>query len=206
MPNVRLLTFTPDPERLIEYIGRKCYNSKFHGGEEGRKFIRNIVSNGHTSVIEHASATFEFSGISRAMSHQLVRHRIASFTQSSQRYIDQTGFDGVVPPSISGNEKAELAFKEAKKRANEDYKTLREMGIPKEDARYVLPNMCETTVVMSADFQEWRHVIELRCDKHAQWEIRDCMMVVLDILNGLAPSVFGDLHKRFFDDQKEDKE
>lgn len=199
MTKVELLRVTQDPEELIERIGRKCYNSEYKGGEEGRRFIRTLIKNGHFSVIEHAYATVCFSGISRAMSHQLVRHRLTAVTQASQRYIDQSGFRPVPPPSIQVNAAAFKVFEDSMSRADAEYKSLRSLGIPKEDARYVLPNACDTTVVMSADFHEWRHIFEMRCERHAQWEIRECVGLALRQLNEVAPSVFGDLYDKFFE-------
>jgi thymidylate synthase (FAD) len=197
MTEVRVISSTPNPEEIIERIGRICYNSEFRGGEDGRRFIRTLIKNGHLSVIEHAYATIIFRGISRAMSHQLVRHRLTAVTQASQRYIDQTAFNTVLPPTIQQNNEALRIFEECKKRAKGAYVALRELKIPKEDARYVLPNACDTTVVMSADFNEWRHIFSLRCEKHAQWEIRECMTLALRQMNSIAPSVFGDLHEMF---------
>lgn len=196
-----LISITPNPEYLVEYAYRLCYGSEVKGGEEGRKFIAAKVKLGHESPLEHASATFLLKG-SRAFSHQLVRHRIASYSQQSQRYVKENNFKWVLPPTIQSNQAAYDKFVSAMHDTRIAYEQLVADGIPKEDARYVLPNACETKVLMSANFREWRHFIELRADRHAQWEIREVAELVLRQLNDLAPSVFGDLYAKFIGEPK----
>jgi len=190
---VELLAITPDPERVIELAARTSYKS-FHRVGEGSAsvLIRKLIRSGHESVLEHAYATFRIMGGSRAFTHQLVRHRLASYTQESQRYVDEVGFTYVTPPSVQGNCEALKVFGEAMEVAREAYRKLRELGVPKQDARFVLPNATTSEIVVSANFREWRHIFSLRCHPSAQWEIRDICLKILKILKERAPSVFED--------------
>ena len=190
---VELLAMTPDPERIIELAARTSYKS-FHRMGEGSApaLIRKLIRSGHESVLEHAYATFRIRGGSRAFTHQLVRHRLASYTQESQRYVDEAGFEYVTPPSVQGNPEALKVFGEAMEVAREAYRKLRELGVPKQDARFVLPNATTSEIVVSANFREWRHIFSLRCHPSAQWEIRKICLEILKILKEKAPSVFED--------------
>jgi len=179
------------PEELLEHAGRVCYCSQSRG--EPGKFLQARIREGHESIIEHASATFEISGISRACSHQLVRHRLASYSQESQRYVDMSDPQFVVPPDIAANPRAMEIWEGVVDELKAAYRELRELGIRKEDARFLLPNATATRIVMSANFREWRHIIRLRTNPAAQWEIRELANRVLDILYQVAPSVFQDL-------------
>ena len=195
---VKLLSYTQDGEELIEYAGRVCHKSKMSG--DPGKFIRWLIGVGHGSVIEHAVATFEFSGISRACSHQVVRHRLASYSQESQRYCDIGIWEPVIPPTISESEEAMIAFRGAMACAKLAYSSLKTLGLLKEDARFVLPNATPTRVVMTANLRAWRHFIKMRADKAAQWEIQVVAREVLKELYQHFPNVFRDLHVRFFVD------
>jgi len=179
------------PEELLEHAGRVCYRSQSRG--EPGKFLQARIREGHESIIEHASATFEISGISRACSHQLVRHRLASYSQESQRYVDMSDPQFVIPPDIAANPRAMEIWEGVVDELKAAYRELRELGIRKEDARFLLPNATATRIVMSANFREWRHIIRLRTNPAAQWEIRELANRVLDILYQVAPSVFQDL-------------
>ncbi|MEM3427925.1 MAG: FAD-dependent thymidylate synthase [Nitrososphaerales archaeon] len=191
---VELLFITPDPEKLIELAGRVAYQS-FHRIKEGseKDFVRMIRKSGHHSVLEHAYATFRISGISRACSHQLVRHRLCSFTQKSQRYVDERSFSYVVPPSIAENPQAKEIFVEFMENARIVYSKLKDLGIKNEDARFVLPNAAETEIVLTANFRELRHIISLRKNESSQWEIRQVAEKMLEILKKHAPTAFEDL-------------
>ena len=193
---VSLLSFTIEPEDLIANAGRTCYRSK---GKDSGKFVKNRIKEGHDSIIEHSSVTFVIKGISRACSHQLVRHRIASYSQESQRYVDMRDAKFVIPPSIaSGDIEYALELWDATIEYIRDvYTRLRELGIRKEDARYLLPNATETKIVVTMNFRSLRHFFEVRCDKAAQWEIRELAIEMLRIVNLLAPNVFGDLYEEF---------
>lgn len=192
-PEVILLAITPGPEKLIEEAGRTCYLSLTKMTDESEKnFIRSAIRRGHHSILEHASASFRILGASRAFTHQLVRHRIASYSQQSQRYVDEAEFNYIVPDDINADEKALAVYREHMEMTRQAYMKLRELGIKKEDARFILPNALESQIVFSANFRELRSVFNLRLDKSAQWEIRRVCMEMLKIMQEKAPSVFGD--------------
>ncbi|MDY6935317.1 MAG: FAD-dependent thymidylate synthase [Spirochaetota bacterium] len=192
-PDVKLLAVTQDGEKLIEEAGRTCYLSIDRITENSEKqFIRNCIKSGHHSILEHASATFRIKGASRAFTHQLVRHRLASFSQQSQRYVNESEFNYILPPNILKNSKAHGIFKDFIESSRRVYKELREMGIKKEDARFVLPNALESQIIFTANFRELRHIFSLRLKKNAQWEIRRVCVEMLKIMQGVAPSVFED--------------
>jgi thymidylate synthase (FAD) len=191
---VELLFITPDAEKLIESAGRTCYLSFEKQGKDTEKaFIKMLIKRGHLSVLEHAYATFRISGVSRAFTHQLVRHRLCSYTQQSQRYVDESNFNYIEPESIKGDPKAHALFTEFMEEAKKVYSELQRLGIKNEDARFVLPNAVETQIVVTANLREWRHIIELRGDPSAQWEIRKAAVEILRILKKYAPTVFADL-------------
>jgi thymidylate synthase (FAD) len=188
---LELLAITPDAERLIEAAGRTCYATADRAGADtAERFIRMLIRRGHLSVLEHASATFRIRGVSRALTHQLVRHRLASYSQRSQRYVREGGFDYVTPPAVAANAAARGAFDDAVEASRGAYQKLIELGCPREDARFVLPNACATEIVMTANFREWRHFLELRGDAAAQWEIRQLAVAILRDLKSRAPAVF----------------
>ncbi len=187
---------------LIEFAGRVCYRST---DKQGRApgFIAARIHEGHEDIIEHCSATFLIEGISRAASHQLVRHRLASYSQESQRYTDlsriiQAEEDVVVtPPAITANPEAHARFEKAMHDLEEAYRELRALGIRKEDSRFLLPNAATTRLIVSMNFRAWRHFLWLRCDKAAQWEIRAVAFEVLRHLYPLSPAVFQDIYNTF---------
>lgn len=180
------------PEELIEHAGRVCYRSEARG--DSGTFIQRRLREGHESIIEHASATFEISGISRACSHQLVRHRIASYSQESQRYVDASNAEFIVPDSICADREAKVTWDEFMTQARDAYRALRQRGIRKEDCRFLLPNAAATRIVMTMNFRELRHFIKLRgLNPAAQWEIRELANRILNLVYEQAPSVFQDL-------------
>jgi len=190
---VELIYITPNVEKVIEEAGRTSYQSFNRMGEGSeKKFIRMIINLGHLSVIEHAVASFRISDVSRSLTHQLVRHRLASFTQKSQRYVDEKNFTFVEPPKIEENPEAHKIYLDFMESVRETYGKLRDLKIPKEDARFVLPNATTTEIVVTANLMEWRHIVELRGSKHAQWEIRRMTIEILKILKREAPTVFED--------------
>ncbi|NPV38660.1 Thymidylate synthase ThyX [Brevinematales bacterium NS] len=189
---ITLLQYTPDPEKLIEYSARVCYLSQEKMSPTSHeKFLPGLLKNGHLSVFEHASATFFIEGISRACSHQLVRHRLASFSQQSQRYVEEKGFLYVTPPEIEKNPKALEVYENTMKSLQEAYEKLVSLGIKREDARFLLPNATHTTLSMTANFREWLHIIDMRVSPHAQWEIRELLTLIWKELYAIAPVVFG---------------
>lgn len=190
---VELLYITPEPEKIIEKAGRVAHQSFNKETPDSHiKFIRMLIKLGHTSVLEHAVASFKISGVSRSLTHQLVRHRIASYTQKSQRYVDESTFEYVTPDKIKENEAAFDIYNNFMNYCKETYKKLKEIGIPKEDARFVLPNATKTEIVLTANLREFRHMISLRGSKEAQWEIRRMFIEILKILKEYAPTVFED--------------
>lgn len=178
------------PESLIEHAGRVCYRSQSRG--DPASFLRARLREGHESIIEHASATFEVSGISRACSHQLVRHRIASYSQESQRYVDMSDPELVVPDSVAKSDAAVDVWSDLIDHVKGAYQDLRAMGVLKEDARFVLPNAAATRIVVTMNFREYLHFFRLRITPEAQWEIRRMALAMLKKLVPHSPTIFGD--------------
>lgn len=190
---VSLISITPDAEMVIEEAGRTCYLSREKTTADSHKrFIKMLIGRNHESVLEHAYATFKIEGGSRSFTHQLVRHRFCSFSQQSQRYVDEEKFSIVTPVSIRDNEEALSIYTDFVEESRKTYKRLIKLGIQKQDARFVLPNAVESEIVVSANFRELRHVFRLRCHPAAQWEIREICMEMLMIMKKEAPAVFYD--------------
>jgi len=190
---VELLAVTPNAEKLIEDAGRTCYLSfDKEGPETEKKFIRMLIKSGHHSVLEHAYVTFRIKGGSRSFTHQLVRHRLCSYSQQSQRYVNEKNFNRIEPKSIKSNKEAHSLFINFIDNVKEVYQKLQSLGIPNEDARFVLPNAVESEIVISANFRELRHIFELRCSEKAQWEIREITLEMLRLMKEHAPTVFED--------------
>ena len=198
--DVRLLSHTPDPERAIAAAARLCYAPvgaaellETMSDDAVRKVLKTIITSGHTSALEHASYTFAIDGVSRALTHQLVRHRLASYNQQSQRYVSYTDDPAfIVPPSVAENPEAREAFLDACGQAFLSYREQLELGVPAEDARYLLPNAMETKIVVTMNIRELLHFFELRCCKRAQWEIREVAMRMLALAEPTAPYIFMD--------------
>ncbi len=191
---IELLYITPNAEKVIEKAGRTSYQSFEKQTENSyKKFIKMLIRNKHESVLEHASASFRISGISRALTHQLVRHRLCSFTQQSQRYVNENDFNYIEPDDIKRNQSAHKIYTELMEHVRNQYSQLRDLGIRKEDARFILPNSIESEIIMTANFRELRHVIRLRGEKAAQWEIRCLAIEILKILKREVPDVFQDM-------------
>lgn len=191
---VEILAYTPNPEETIARAASTCYDSVPKDLDKARKMIAAIIKSGHESCIEHSSATFEIDGISRVVTHELVRHRIGfAYSQRSQRYVDEANPSFVIPEEIEANDTAKALFEDAMRYAWEKYKALQDLGLKNEMARYVLPNACCTKIVVTADFRAWRNFLKLRLSKRAQHEIRNLANVLLDKLIEIAPSCFEDL-------------
>ena len=191
---IELLANTPNPETTIARAASTCYDSVPKELDKARKMISSIIKSGHESCIEHATATFEIDGVSRVLTHELVRHRIGfSYSQRSQRYVDESNPSFVIPQEIEENESARKLFLAQMESAWSAYKTLQTLGLKNEMARYVLPNACCTKIVVTADFRAWRNFLKLRLSKRAQHEIRDLANILLDKLIKIAPSCFEDL-------------
>lgn len=209
----QLIAFTPSAEQVIENAARTCYQSNDKANPETTgTLIQKLIKSGHDSVLEHASATFRISGVSRALTHQLVRHRICSFSQQSQRYVNEKQFDYVIPPSIYAMDRISdrkdeegftiyssyiTEFQDDMEKIQAMYDKWKSYGLKNEDARFVLPNACCSEIVVSANFREWRHIFSVRCDKHAQWEIRVMAMEILEQISQIAPNVFTDQVEKF---------
>lgn len=191
--DVKLVAHTPEPEKVIADCARTCYMSEAKTPDADQRLIQKLRDLDHSSQFEHAVATFEITGVSRALTHQLVRHRLASYSQQSQRYVDEKGFGYVTPNSVKDNADALKVFEEFMCSADETYARLKELGVPKEDARFVLPNACESTIRVTMNFRELRHFIRLRGEKGAQWEIRELAALMLDEVRKVAPAVFEDI-------------
>lgn len=177
---VTLIQATPNPIETIAQIASICYDSdpKNHLG-----LVKHLYRNGHHSVFEHIYFTFKIEGISRACSHQLVRHRHCSFTQRSQRYCSEDGFGFVTPPSIEKDEELDHYKDYMTTFVAPNYKELQTMGVPNEDARYVLPNACETSLYLSCNLRELIHMSNERLCRRAQWEIRELVQQMVYCVN-----------------------
>jgi len=195
---VKLLRYTADAERLC---GAAALTSTKSGSpseifekidsETAKQLIKRVTGYGHGSVIEHASFTFSIEGVSRAMTHQLVRHRIASYTQQSQRYVKYDTLESyVTPSSISNNTEAKKAFDETLAKISETYKKLLDLGIPKEDARFILPNAAKTNIIVTMNARELHHFFNLRCCARAQWEIREVAIEMFKQVKKATPALF----------------
>ena len=198
--DVRLLYHTPDTERAVAVAARLCYAPvgaaelmEGMSDEAVRKVLGVILRSGHLSALEHASYTFAIDGVSRAMTHQLVRHRLASYNQQSQRYVayaEEPVF--VVPPAVRADANVLARYEAATAAAFEAYRALVDTGIAAEDARYLLPNAMETKIVVTMNVRELLHFFELRCCKRAQWEIRELALTMLGLAEPTAPYIFQD--------------
>lgn len=195
--HVELISHTVDPERTVAAAIRLCYSSAAIAelrdridDAEAARLIAKVLKLGHLSVLEHASFTFAIEGISRACSHQLVRHRMASFSQQSQRYVKMRDFDFTVPPSISRDPTALNRFRDIIAGLQKEYSALLEAGIAPEDARYILPNAADTKLIFTANARSLLNFFELRLCTRAQWEIRELASVMLDAVRAVAPAIF----------------
>ncbi len=197
--------------QLIEKAGRTCYQSQSKiKGDLAEKFVRMIIKRGHESVLEHSLVTVRFSGCSRVFTHQLVRHRLMAVSQESQRYVDEAGFFDkdyyVIPLGVrEAGEETVLWYLEKMRQLDNYYKELQQIlikakrdgkikngGSINEDARFLLPNAVCSEIVVSCNFREWRHIFKLRCNKQAQWEIREVLLDLLKKFQKLFSPVFED--------------
>ncbi len=204
MIRIKVLAYTPNPERMIALAARQTRLKKdvsMNDIDDQRTamLIRKLLSLKHLSPFEHASFTFLISGISRVCTHQLVRHRLASYSQQSQRMvkIDKESF--IIPPSIRENKKALEVFQKVVDEAVKGYDELISLGIPLEDARYVIPQASETKIVVTMNARELLHFFGLRLCKKAQWEIRKVAKLMLDEVKEIAPNIFEKAGPRCWD-------
>lgn len=194
---VKLICYTPEPERTVAMSARLCYSpvgaeqlAENMSKEQIDKLVQKIVDLGHTSTMEHVSFTFAIEGVSRVLTHQLVRHRIASYSQQSQRYVSEHNFEYIIPPSVAANEKAKEKFLSLMDQVRGAYDELVDLGIPKEDARYCLANAAETKIVVTMNTRTLLHFFQVRCCMRAQWEIRKMAELMLAEVRRVAPMLF----------------
>lgn len=188
---VELISYSNLGEKVCGIASKTCVSKNIPDTNDNvMKSLRSAISSGHEAVLEHWSATFAVSGVSRALTHQLVRHRVASYSQQSQRYVDMDGFDYVVPESISNHPDSLEQFKWGMKAIQKVYKTLLAYGIDMEDARYILPNACTTNIIVSMNARQLRKFFMLRMCNRAQWEIRELATKMLELVKMVAPALF----------------
>lgn len=221
MLKVELLAYTKDAERIVASAARLCYSSSSISElkenlteEKIGSFVNMLAEMGHESPIEHINFTFGIEGVSRALLAQLTRHRIASYSVQSQRYVKENQFEYVIPPEIEKEPKAKEEFLSAMKKAQESYDTLTKILTEKhkekninlgmeekqalkaaekeaiEDARFVLPNACETKIICTFNARSLLNFFSHRCCTRAQWEIRALAKEMLRLVYGVAPNIF----------------
>ena len=209
-----------DGERLAEFAGRLCYMSQHNPAKrETREYLENIKKQGHGSVLEHANYSVLLEGVSRSLTHELVRHRAGfAYSQLSQRYVDESDANFVVPPAIIGDEALESAWREQVEAAQETYvefvaRLMERYGwvadkvhrrkMAREAARSVLPNATETKIVVTGNARAWRTMLELRSSEGAELEIRRMAVAVLRLLQQEAPGLFSDFEVYVAEDRRE---
>ncbi len=218
---VTLLTYTPDADKLVASAAKLCYSRSDIPTlmdnltpDKVESFLTLLNDLGHSSPIEHASFTFGIEGVSRALLAQLTRHRIASFSVQSQRYVDKSSFEYITPPEIEALPEAKAEYIRAMEEDAAHYENLRNILIKKhtetfisegfdekeakklaekkanEDARFVLPNSCDTKIIMTMNVRSLHNFFSLRCCRRAQWEIRELAVEMLKLVRGVAPLLF----------------
>lgn len=189
------------PENIIHDIAsaaRTCYQSfKNQNKKNDEKLVKVLLERGHHAMLEMADLKVKFSNVSRGFTHEMVRHRLASYAQTSTRYVDEKGFDLVLPPHKNKED-----FKNFKFGIDEYYNTLRDQGWKSEDARQCLPIGMANEIVVKANIREWRHIFAMRCDYYAHWEIRNMMIQLLIWCKDNIPLVFKDFHFFWHNDKK----
>lgn len=195
---VNLVRYTQEPEKTVAIAARLCYSPvgvdelmDRLDSEAVEKLVRFVIKSGHHSTTEHISFTFAIEGVSRALTHQLVRHRIASYNQQSQRYVKfEDNFKYITPPSIDNDRESREKFDKLILNIHNLYKELLDRGIEAEDARYILPNAAETKIIVTMNGRELLHFFTVRCCNRAQWEIRMLATKMLRLVKKVAPVVF----------------
>ncbi len=221
MLNVSLIAYTPEPEKVVAAAAKLCYSNAHIGDllagltpEKSREFVQRLAKMGHESPTEHVSFTFAIEGVSRSLLAQITRHRIASYSVQSQRYVRLDQFDYVTPPEVQNDPEALEAFQQAMAEENENYKRiaaiLKEGHIRRlmaqgmdeaaaakkaeklaiEDARFVLPNACDTKMVVTMNARSLQNFFRHRCCNRAQWEIRELADQMLRLVYPIAPALF----------------
>ncbi len=195
---VTLLAHTPDADKLVAAAAKLCYTKSDVDtlldnltADKVESFIERLADLGHESPIEHASYTFAVEGVSRALLAQLTRHRIASYSVQSQRYVDKSDFDYVIPPSIAARKETRIAFEGLMESVNKYYAYLSSYDdIPNEDARFVLPNACDTRIIFTMNARSLHNFFKQRCCNRAQWEIRAMADEMLRLCREVSPVLF----------------
>jgi thymidylate synthase (FAD) len=217
---VNWLGESTDGEKLAEFAGRLCYMSqKNPASRVTREYLENIKKQGHGSVLEHANYSLLIEGVSRSLTHELVRHRAGfAYSQLSQRYVDESDASFVVPPAIVGDETLEREWREQIEAAQKSYVQLVEhlmerygwvadkvhrRKMSREAARGVLPNSTETKIVVTANVRAWRTMLELRSSEGAELEIRRCAVAIIKLLSKESPAFFSDFEIYPADDRRE---
>lgn len=194
---VKLVRHTPEPERTVAMSARLCYSpigaaqlEEKISDEQAANLVRKLVSMGHLSTLEHVTFTFAIEGVSRVLTHQLVRHRIASYSQQSQRYVKEHDFETIVPASIASKPEAKAKFDKLMTEIQAMYDEFIALDIPAEDARYILANATETKIVCTFNARSLLNFFSLRCCTRAQWEIRALANEMLRQCQAVAPVIF----------------
>ena len=194
--NVKLIGYTPNPEKIpamaakLTHSNAKPEDLEKTSDKELHAILREVTELGHFSVVEHTNFTFAISDVSRSLTHQLVRHRIASYSQQSQRYVNLKKPSYVIPPTIAKNKEMKKTYEQTMTHIWGEYNKLLEMKIPAEDARYVLPNATCTNILVTMNARSLLNFFELRCCQHAQWEIRELAQKMLAEVKKVAPTIF----------------
>ena len=201
---VELISYSNLGEKVCGIASKTCVSEDIPGVDDDdddvMKSLKSAMSSDHMAVLEHWSATFAVSGVSRALTHQLVRHRMASYAQQSQRYVDMSEAAYIIPESIDkclapatpDGCPLNIEYVNAIRKCEEVYRKLVGAGIYPEDARYVLPNACTTNIIITMNARELRHFFSLRCCERAQWEIRELANRMLKICKEVSPTIFDD--------------
>ncbi len=217
---VQWLGESSDGERLAEFAGRLCYMSQRNPAKRStREYLENIKKQGHGSVLEHANYSLLLEGVSRSLTHELVRHRAGfAYSQLSQRYVDESQAHFVVPPAMVGDEALEKEWREQIEQAQRTYVRLVDQlmeryswvgdkvhrrKMAREAARGVLPNSTETKIVVTANARAWRTMLELRSSEGAELEIRRCAVAMLKLLSKETPAFFSDFEIYQAEDRRE---
>ena len=198
---IELINYSEDAEVKIALAAKLCYASdvdKIQNNENTNEFVEKLKNMGHMSPFEHVSYSFLIEGISRVTSHQLVRHRLASYSQRSQRYVSHENFEYIIPPSLKNKtvifddrseQKADCYYQECMEKIAGMYNVLSGV-VDDEDARYILPNSCETKIVMTMNARELIHFFNERLCQRAQWEIRNMADEMLNLVKEVSPTIF----------------
>lgn len=220
---VTLITHTPNPLKTVAMAAKLCYSkagiekiNENMSDEDAKNFMEMLLTFGHLSPLEHASFTFGIEGVSRTLTHQLVRHRLASYSQQSQRYVNEKQFEYIVPPAIKEDEEALAEFSKSMEDIQASYDNIRDiltknhtkklikegldekearskaLKLANEDARFVLPGACESKIIVTMNVRELKHFFTLRTCTRAQWEIREMATEMLKLAKKVSPVLFKD--------------